>query len=796
MKFAKLVLSGVLLLFGTATAAAAARVLVNGVHGNPEIYPFIGELNLEQFIEDFPEIDFHTVTADDLPVCRVLMEGIYAPGNHSFTVPEAESDLLTCLYVKFDTGAEEMQCPYDLLTDPAQTQYLPFENSIIVENPLPGQWSLYLEAFPDPGDRWLQIGLGPSLFDILPLDAFDLHLLLPNFALSLFRGLPPQFNDGETAALNDYFTLGGGLVIARQSGSIVEKPVVQIYDLTADWRWQVDFPGRLLWGETLQTVPNGSRRSLFQLNLTQAAQATILYEGLLGEPMRPLTCSRQGDDFVITNHGAGLLHPCLLIKRQPDDRVRVLAFPLLTPGGTAAAPERDLLLARCEWRDYMRSTMIAAETRYGMTPAEAASFEANWHWTERLDQALSGEWQGLYLYHTESYDQLIPLAGRAGAETIRLLWHFDSPLTTGKPAALPYPEPDPQPGIPCSVYHEYGFIWEHDFPEQLDQQYFAINFADVPLYDPTDYWLDEMMIEFHTFNSGSPLAAQLLEGISLLHGECATGIYGEGLEFPVTGDEDTQDGGEFFPPGSYPPVVALEYHEEGVVLGISDQGFLDDRADNHQFMLNLFEALDKPELGEENWLRFDPPVQEVFIGTVGRGDIEFMAVNLGRDTAVIVQEAPSVLWLETAGVTPSVLAPGDSALVEYNVLWDSPWLEDGEYDIELPLGPGSGAALVYAIVSLQEVKQLPQQLELVRARPNPFNNVTTLELQLNRASCFDLSVYNQLGQYLGPLSAQHRLPGGNSSLQLDFSGYASGVYFYRLRFTGGDVYNGSITLLR
>ena len=98
-------------------------------------------------------------------------------------------------------------------------------------------------------------------------------------------------------------------------------------------------------------------------------------------------------------------------------------------------------------------------------------------------------------------------------------------------------------------------------------------------------------------------------------------------------------------------------------------------------LLNLFAAFDVPGPGDENWLLFDPPVQEILLCTTGRSDIEFLAVNMGNDTITVVQDSPSVLWLEAAGITPEQLAPGDTALAEYNVLWDSPWLEDGEYDI-------------------------------------------------------------------------------------------------------------------
>jgi len=741
-------------------------------------------------------VDFHTVTAEDLPICRTLVEGTLAPGYHSFTVPAETSPLLSFLYVIELNNGDNIQLPFDLLTDPENNTYLQFENSFIIENPLPGQWDLEITDYPDPGGREVRIGLGPSLFDTTRPEVFDFQLLLSSYMSALFRGTPPQFTETEIARLDEYFTGGGNLVIARQSGDMTEKPVVQMYDIDQQLHWWVDFPGRLTFGEPPIDCSAAGRNSSFTLTLKPQTRATILYEGVLGQQIRPLHCTRSGSSFSITNHGADLLHPCLIFQLQEDNRVRMFTYPSLEPGRSATRPITEELLSRKEWRDRIRELIRQSEIEYGLTGEEAVSFEHNWRWTERINQALSGEWQGLYLYHTETYDQLIPLKGKARVETVRLLWHFDSPLKLDQPIGLPFTPDYSHPALPCEVYHEYGFIWDHEFPEQLDQQYFAMNFTDNGLWDNTDFCEWEYTISFHTFNTASPLAAALLDGVDQLCGEQATGITGQGLEFPVTGDDDTQDWGEDFPPGSYPPVIAVDYHGDGAVLGISDQGFLVDEADNNQLMLNLFAAFDVPGPGDENWLLFDPPVQEILLCTTGRSDIEFLAVNMGNDTITVVQDSPSVLWLEAAGITPEQLAPGDTALAEYNVLWDSPWLEDGEYDIELSLTPGTGAAFVHAIVSLQAVTPLPEQVRLIRAHPNPFNNSTTLELELLRSCEIDLAVFNQLGQFLEQLSGSHHLPAGNNRLQLDFSDYASGIYYYRLRFKAGEIYHGAVTLLQ
>ncbi len=73
----------------------------------------------------------------------------------------------------------------------------------------------------------------------------------------------------------------------------------------------------------------------------------------------------------------------------------------------------------------------------------------------------------------------------------------------------------------------------------------------------------------------------------------------------------------------------------------------------------------------------------------------------------------------------------------------------------------------------------PPQFALLQNHPNPFNPSTTIRFDLAADRDVSLKVYNSLGQVVSELVGGHR-PAGRYSIAWDASGFASGVYFYRL----------------
>jgi photosystem II stability/assembly factor-like uncharacterized protein len=67
--------------------------------------------------------------------------------------------------------------------------------------------------------------------------------------------------------------------------------------------------------------------------------------------------------------------------------------------------------------------------------------------------------------------------------------------------------------------------------------------------------------------------------------------------------------------------------------------------------------------------------------------------------------------------------------------------------------------------------------------PNPFNPKTIINFELPIANYVELTIYNMLGEKVATLISGKQ-PAGNHQVEWDASGFASGVYFYRLSAEG------------
>ena len=84
------------------------------------------------------------------------------------------------------------------------------------------------------------------------------------------------------------------------------------------------------------------------------------------------------------------------------------------------------------------------------------------------------------------------------------------------------------------------------------------------------------------------------------------------------------------------------------------------------------------------------------------------------------------------------------------------------------------------ITGLPNVKEVrPKQFALHQNYPNPFNPTTAISYQLKALSNVELSIYNILGQKVATL-VDRRQEAGEYEVEWDASGFASGVYIYRL----------------
>jgi hypothetical protein len=74
----------------------------------------------------------------------------------------------------------------------------------------------------------------------------------------------------------------------------------------------------------------------------------------------------------------------------------------------------------------------------------------------------------------------------------------------------------------------------------------------------------------------------------------------------------------------------------------------------------------------------------------------------------------------------------------------------------------------------------PVSYELYDNYPNPFNPSTIINYELRRTNDIELSVYSSLGQKVAILYSGKQSAGAHQ-VEWDASGFASGVYFYKLQ---------------
>jgi hypothetical protein len=94
-----------------------------------------------------------------------------------------------------------------------------------------------------------------------------------------------------------------------------------------------------------------------------------------------------------------------------------------------------------------------------------------------------------------------------------------------------------------------------------------------------------------------------------------------------------------------------------------------------------------------------------------------------------------------------------------------------------------------------DYKSVPGNFKLAKNYPNPFNPSTFINFELPFTNEVDLSIYNLLGQKVVTLISE-RKEAGYHQFEWDASGYASGVYYYRLSTSAGFVQTKKLVLLK
>jgi hypothetical protein len=112
------------------------------------------------------------------------------------------------------------------------------------------------------------------------------------------------------------------------------------------------------------------------------------------------------------------------------------------------------------------------------------------------------------------------------------------------------------------------------------------------------------------------------------------------------------------------------------------------------------------------------------------------------------------------------------------------FVNERERKIYLLMSSSLGAQILgwipYIATSIEASEELlPSDFALHQNYPNPFNPTTMISFELPLKSSVEISIYDVLGRKVKSLVDDIR-DAGKYRIQVDMSGYASGVYFYRI----------------
>jgi len=103
-------------------------------------------------------------------------------------------------------------------------------------------------------------------------------------------------------------------------------------------------------------------------------------------------------------------------------------------------------------------------------------------------------------------------------------------------------------------------------------------------------------------------------------------------------------------------------------------------------------------------------------------------------------------------------------------------------------------SLAKPVSSEDPAPQLPVNIVLYPAYPNPFNATTSIRFYLPNAGEVSLDLYNMKGQKIVSL-VEENMPSGYHTVKLEARDLASGVYVYRLR-AGKELQSRKCILLK
>jgi len=91
----------------------------------------------------------------------------------------------------------------------------------------------------------------------------------------------------------------------------------------------------------------------------------------------------------------------------------------------------------------------------------------------------------------------------------------------------------------------------------------------------------------------------------------------------------------------------------------------------------------------------------------------------------------------------------------------------------------SDVGTISSVTSIENDITNPVEYKLNQNYPNPFNHRTTIEFTIPKSEFITLKIYSICGQEFLTLISDNLTP-GNHKFNWDASGFASGVYYYKI----------------
>ena len=164
--------------------------------------------------------------------------------------------------------------------------------------------------------------------------------------------------------------------------------------------------------------------------------------------------------------------------------------------------------------------------------------------------------------------------------------------------------------------------------------------------------------------------------------------------------------------------------------------------------------------------------------------------NMLIDSVHYDNEAPWPVGAAGAGSTLELINP------DYDNTHPESWQASKLYGTP---GGDKNSTPINVLSVEQKSQYIPLLTQLTQNYPNPFNPTTVISWQLAVGSQVELSVYNLVGQRVATLVSEKQ-SAGSHQVEWDASGFASGfasgIYFYRLQTDGGFVQTRKLMLIK